>query len=431
MKLQGPENTTDQEPIVLEVADEELTTELEVSTPGRDKSKTALGVLPDVDNPTRLIIRKTAKGFVKDLSKFTPQSPEYVAKIREINTLAYNESQATTSATTGMLSRASTSLVNSKRSGNETSFKVASSLAELRTMVDELNPNQSGKGLQAIIRKLPFGNKMNQHLQRYESSRDQLDAIIESLEDGRTSLITDNAELSEEKARQWENMLQLRDYIYLAEELVNEIKLAVDELRAAGNEEAAHALEADALFAANQRYQDLTVQATVATQGYMAMELIRQNNNELIKGVERTQTTTMTALETSVIIATALAQQKRIIDQVDATNESTNSLIVATGKALRTQTARIQEQASSSGVSIEALQQAQGDIIATITAIDTFKVKANAQMEVTIGNITKQLAVARPHLDRVQAIESAESGANSLETSTRKAIGAVKDSGKE
>ena len=129
------------------------------------------------------------------------------------------------------------------------------------------------------------------------------------------------------------------------------------------------------------------------------MELIRKNNVELIKGVERAQNTTLVALKQAVVIATALGNQKRILDQVDATNEVTNKLIVSTGQSLRMQTERIHAQATASGFSPEALLRAQQDIFATIGAIDAFKVKANVQIEKTVQSLTNQLTNARPYLD--------------------------------
>jgi uncharacterized protein YaaN involved in tellurite resistance len=397
-KLNSPEQE-----LILEAADDDLTTELAVSEDG--KTSSATGILPSVGDQTKLQIGETAKGFVKDLMQFSPQSPEYIQKVREINTLAYQEINLTTDGSSRMLDRATSSIAGAKRDGSDTSLKVASTLGELRSTIEDLSPGNNKKGIQRFISMLPGGNKINKYFQRYESAKGQLTAIVQSLDEGRKDLEMDNNDLATEKANQWDNMLRLREYILLAEALRTELETEISSLKAAGNLEAAHALETDMLFAVNQRYQDLVTQVTVATQGYMAMELIRKNNIELIKGVERTQNTTLTALRTSVIIAQALDQQKIILDQIDATNEATNRIIMATGQALRQQTERVHSQAASSGVSVEALQKAHEDIFATINAIDTFKVKANDQMKVTINNLNKQLERAKPQLDRVRAIE--------------------------
>ena len=82
--------------------------------------------------------------------------------------------------------------------------------------------------------------------------------------------------------------------------------------------EKAKALRDDVLFYARQKHQDLLTQQAVSIQGYLAIDLVRKNNLELIKGVDRATTTTVAALRTAVIVAQALANQKLVLDQITA-----------------------------------------------------------------------------------------------------------------
>lgn len=395
--------------IVLTTPDEGLAHELKAGDSAATSE--ALGLIPAQRADEREQIASTAKQFISDLTAFSPQSPEYVEKIREISTLGYTETVSSAVASQRMLEQASTSIAGSRKQKNDTGTKVAEALGDLRIAVTDLDPNAKSKGLARVLDFVPvFGNKLQRQVQKYDNAQEQLDAIIDSLTNGQKMLVDDNQDLENEKAAQWQNMISLRDYIYMTESIIAELHSKISELRSAGNVEAADALERDALFAANQRHQDLIMQATVATQGYMAMELIRKNNVELIKGVERAQNTTLVALKQAVVIATALGNQQRILDQVDRTNEVTNQLIINSGKQLRIQTERTNAQATSSGIDPQALLQAQQDIFATINAIDDFKVKANVQIERTVQSLTHQLASARPYLERVKAIEQAEQG---------------------
>lgn len=401
MKLTPPDPA---EELVLTPADDDLTTELVTSTSAATAQ--AVQILPGIEREEQAEIRKAAKAFVKGLNELTPQSPEYAEKVREISRLGYEESFSSSGATERILNNASSSVAGAKKTGNSTAIQVATTLGDLRTIVEGIDPNNNGKGVARIIAKLPFGNKINQHVQRYDTAKEQLDAVIDALNLGKEQLTSDNEVLREEKVAQWNNMLVLRDYIYLAENLVAEIKENIANAKARGDYQTAEALERDVLFAANQRYQDLITQATMAAQSYMAMELVRNNNAELIKGVERASHTTVVGLETAAIVSTALTNQKVVVDQIDAVNSATNELIVRTGQALRTQTDRIHSQAASSGVDPEALRKAQNDIFSTLNAIDTFRVKANSQMEQTVNVLTRQLADMSPSLERVKALET-------------------------
>ncbi|MBN9630971.1 MAG: toxic anion resistance protein, partial [Actinobacteria bacterium] len=146
--------------------------------------------------------------------------------------------------------------------------------------------------------------------------------------------------------------------------------------------------------------QDLTTQIAVSVQGYLALDAIRKNNLELIKGVERARTTTVAALRTAIIVAQALGNQELVLDQISALNDATNAMIDRTGELLRQQTARVHEEAVSTGVSLETLQHAFDNVFATMDAIDGYRVKAVESMAKTVDALEQQVERSRSYLDR-------------------------------
>ena len=178
--------------------------------------------------------------------------------------------------------------------------------------------------------------------------------------------------------------------------------------------EKARALREDALFYVRQKRQDLLTQLSVTVQGYLALDLIRKNNAELVKGVERATTTTVSALRTAVIAALALGNQRLVLDQINALNTTTGNVIESTSVMLRQQTAEIQNQAASATVSIEKLQAAFNNIYATIDAIDTFKLSALDTMKVTIDSLSKEVARAQVYVERARSADVARAQADNL-----------------
>ena len=130
------------------------------------------------------------------------------------------------------------------------------------------------------------------------------------------------------------------------------------------------------LFYVRQKHQDLLTQLAVSIQSYLAIDIIIKNNIELIKGVDRASTTTISALRTAVIVAQALGNQKLVLDQIAALNTTTSGMIERTSEMLKDNSAAIQEQAASSSIGIEQLQAAFANIYATMDSIDEFKIKA-------------------------------------------------------
>ena len=159
------------------------------------------------------------------------------------------------------------------------------------------------------------------------------------------------------------------------------------------------------LFYVRQKHQDLLTQMAVSIQGYLAIDLVRKNNIELIKGVDRATTTTIAALRTAVIVAQALANQKLVLDQITALNTTTSNLIESTSKLLATQSVDIQKQAASATIGIDSLKAAFANIYQSMDAIDTFKAQALDAMSETVTSLQTEIDKSQAYLKRVRASE--------------------------
>jgi uncharacterized protein YaaN involved in tellurite resistance len=351
-------------------------------------------------------INAQARAFVSEVSAMSPFSPEYSSKIDGINRLAGQQLVASASTSSRLLERSSTSLAGAKKSGSNAQVQVASTLGELRSTVEDLTPSNADLSVgRKILGIIPGGNKLAKYFQKYESAQTQLDKIIKSLMAGQDALFKDNASLAQEKTQLWETMQALSEYAVFAKALDTATGSKIDEMKMQGQIEEAGKLDSDVLYPIRQRHQDILTQLAVSVQGYLAIDMIRKNNTELIKGVERARTTTISALRTAVIVAQALANQKMVLDQIDAINTTTNNMILKTSEMLKDQTARIHQQAASSGVSVETLQKAFDNVFQTMDAIDTFRSQANKSMEGTVQALETGLERARPYLDRVRKQE--------------------------
>ncbi|HST82819.1 MAG TPA: toxic anion resistance protein, partial [Kineosporiaceae bacterium] len=286
-----------------------------------------------------------------------------------------------------------------KEGGLSQGSKVGATLLELRRTVEDLDP-KGATGTRKILGMIPFGNKLRDYFDRYQSAQSQLNAIIQALYNGQDELRRDNASLNQEKQHLWATMAQLNQYIYVAERLDSRLSATIAELETS-NPTRAKALREDVLFYVRQKHQDLLTQLAVSIQGYLAMDIVIKNNLELIKGVDRATTTTVSALRTAVIVAQALANQQLVLDQITALNSTTSRMIESTSEMLKENSIRIQSGAAASAVGLPELQRAFANIYATMDAIDTYKVAALDSMAATIGTLETETVKARQYLDRV------------------------------
>jgi uncharacterized protein YaaN involved in tellurite resistance len=373
------------------------------------KDEQAAGAIP-VDDATKSELQKKAEAFAADLAATDTKSPDFTKKIDSITSMGDKDLRASANVSSRMLDRPAAVIKASKGGGGgDAQTRVAGTLVDLRQTITELDPNRADLGgAKKILKWIPGGDKIQRYFAKYESAQSHLNAIIKALDSGQDELRKDNASIETEKANMWTVMGKLSEYQQLAAALDDAITQKVAELEAAGRTEDANTLKSDALFAIRQRRQDIMTQMAVSVQGYMALDLVRKNNVELIKGVDRAQTTTVAALRTAVIVSQALARQKLVLDQITALNETTSNLIEATSNQLKVQGAQINQQAASSTVDIQKLQVAFDNVFQTMDAIDSFRSQAVDSMAQTVTALEGQIERAKPYLERTRRGEGAE-----------------------
>jgi uncharacterized protein YaaN involved in tellurite resistance len=287
-----------------------------------------------------------------------------------------------------------------QKGGLSEGSKVGSTLLELRRTIEDLDPKEA-TGTRKLLGMVPFGDKVTDYFRRYQSAQAHLDGILHALRDGQDELGKDNAALNLEKQYLWDAMARLNQYVYVAERLDARLSARIAELEATDPDKA-KALRDDVLFYVRQKHQDLLTQLAVSIQNYLAIDIVIKNNLELIKGVDRASTTTVSALRTAVIVAQALGNQKLVLDQITALNTTTSGMIERTSEMLRDNSVQIQQQAASATIGLPQLQAAFANIYATMDAIDTFKVQALDSMAATIGTLETEVSKSQAYLERVQ-----------------------------
>ncbi|TQS27122.1 toxic anion resistance protein [Microbispora sp. KK1-11] len=344
-------------------------------------------------------LARKASGFAEELTTLDHRSPEFTRKVHDITSMGDSEIRASSQVANRMLRRPVAALASAKGEGADGQARVAGQLVALRRTIVDLDPKQATAGTRRLLGIIPFGDRLRDYFAKYRSAQKHIDDIIRALKSGQDELRKDNAAIEGEKANLWESMTKLQEYAVLAAALDAELQGRIDRIELTDPEKA-NALRSDALFGVRQKHQDLLTQLAVSAQGYLALDLVRKNNLELIKGVERATTTTIAALRTAVTVAQALANQKLVLDQITALNTTTSDLILATSEMLRTQAGDIQTQAAATTVSMEALSKAFDNIYSTMDMIDGFKAKAVESMAVTVDNLTAELDHARAYLER-------------------------------
>ena len=354
----------------------------------------AAGLVPVGDEAkTKLQVR--VEEFVADLVSQDASSPEFGRRVDQLTNMGRKEIAEASGHSNRFLDRPVRAM--GKDEG------VGADLAELRRTVEALDPGRQGNLMapRKLFGVIPFGNKLRNYFDSYASSQSHISAILARLQGGKDELLLDNAAIDVERQNLWAALGKLEQMIFMSRALDTALEDKADDLDHSDPAKA-KAIRESALFYVRQRTQDLLTQLAVSVQGYLALDLVKKNNVELVKGVDRASTTTVGALRTAVTVAQAMANQKLVLEQITALNTTTASIIDATGQMLKDNTARIHEQAANATIPLETLSRAFQNIYDTMDSIDTFKLKALDSMKQTVTALEGEVGKSKAYIARAQ-----------------------------
>ena len=274
-------------------------------------------------------------------------------------------------------------LVELSKMGGENG-EVVNGLSQLQMQMKDLDPSGIDFAKKGVIGKL--FNPIRNYFAKFEKADDVIAQTIVSLGKGKDVLKRDNTTLEVEQLALRDLTKKLSQQIELGTQMDDAITAAIEKAKTENvDEERIKFIEEEVLFPLRQRLMDMQQMQTVNMQGIIAMEIVRRNNKELIRAVERAENVTISALRIAVTVASALYNQKIVLEKVNAVNEATNKLIGATSKMLKEQGTQIQQQAMESNISVDTLRAAFADTFEALDSVSDYKTKALPQMKTTIA----------------------------------------------
>lgn len=267
---------------------------------------------------------------------------------------------------------------------------VAKGLMELQREMKGLDPSVIDFTKKGFLGKL--FNPLRGYFEKYQKADSIICDIVDSLEKGKSTLKNDNTTLEIEEIALRDITKKLMKEIEMGtlmdESIENQIQLARSRNE---DEDKIRFISEEILFPLRQRIMDMQQMIVVNHQGIMAIEIVRRNNKELIRGVDRAKTVTVTAMRIAATVASALYNQKIVLKKIEMLNATTNELITGTSRMLKEQGVEIHKQSMESNISVDTLKTAFEDCLSAIDDISKYKMEALPKMKDTISQF-KELA---------------------------------------
>ncbi len=239
--------------------------------------------------------------------------------------------------------------------------------------VDELDPNRKLSWWEKLLGK---AKPMAEFMAKYEGVQEQIDNISDQLLEHETVLLKDIKSLDKLYEKTLDFYDELALYIAAGEE---KIRLLDEQDIPAMEKTVAEAPEDEGVMRAQElrdlraarddlerRVHDLKLTRQVTMQSLPSIRLVQENDKSLVTKINSTLVNTVPLWETQLAQAVTISRSRDAAAVVRDANDLTNELLTANSKNLKEANKVVREEMERGVFDIEAVKQANADLIETI-----------------------------------------------------------------
>lgn len=189
-------------------------------------------------------------------------------------------------------------------------------LVALRQILEDLSPPPHRPSWRNLWQTAPRRRTISA-----PEAKARLNQILHALYAHQDALRRDNAVLEHTAAALAQQQTQTQHLVQVARQIDAALSAGMATLTS-HDPLKAQLVQDDILYALRGRITDLLTQLTVAQQAELAIGLIRRNNGTLLSNIERAATTTVSALQVTLLLAQSLQAQSKVMQEVRALEDA-------------------------------------------------------------------------------------------------------------
>ncbi len=351
-----------------------------------------------VDELNAVVLPEPSADLVPLPAADAPTAEEIRARMAEIDMADTNSIVSFGSAAQAELQQISQSMLAGVK--NDDIGPAGDSLREIvgtirGFSVDELDPNRRRSWWERLFSK---AKPVHDFLAKYEDVQEQIDKITDNLLQHEHTLMKDIKSLDKLYEKTLDFYDELALYIAAGEEKLRDIDENVipakeAEVNAAPeDDQVIKAQELRDLRAARddleRRVHDLKLTRQVTMQSLPSIRLVQENDKSLVTKINSTLVNTVPLWETQLAQAVTIQRSTEAAKAVKEATDLTNQLLTQNAANLRESNKLVREEMERGVFDIEAVKQANEDLIATINesleiADEGKRKRAEAEAEMT------------------------------------------------
>ena len=302
----------------------------------------------------------------------------------DIDSMGMAEAKEIALSSNNLMNRQLKELDNSSVKENK---KVVKSLMDMENKIVELNPAKAGINWDDPLRggrifgiKLPFiGDKLQKYIQKTRDASQYIEMVNKELDEGSQIIRESIGEIDLEKQKNLEITMRSNEYLYLNSAIVKKVESRMIENKL--NDKEKELVTEVILYPLEQKKSDLNTQIHVAITSYYGLDVIQKNNKELLRGVQRCQMVALPALNTSITMASALADQKNVHDTVGAINQTAEEMLNNVSTMVSSQSQQIQKSAQSETIKRKSIMDNYKKIEDALKKTSEYRLQAHAALK--------------------------------------------------
>jgi uncharacterized protein YaaN involved in tellurite resistance len=371
------------------------------------KAPDAAFALVPLKEETRVSAVSQADQFIADLLHMDVTSGDFRARLDSAFRLGRKEIGDSALLTGKFMEK------NFVSDADNPAFKV---MNEMRGLFETLDPGKEGDLFSShkILGVIPFGNRLQAYLQRFDSASGSLRKLIDNIYGVEDELARDDQELFATMNKLLDAMTKLKAVDIFIDHLDHSLTETVAKLKTS-DPARAKAIEQEVLFYARQASMDVKTQMLVCINGYKMLEGLRKTGRELRNGCDRMATIGMSSLSIAVTLARAQGYQMKVMDALKQGSAAIEGLMASTAKMFGDHVDRLVEFQSNPLIGVQTLKSSFDTVFAGLDKLDEFRSKSIESMGANITLLKGLLAEGESRIERertaVKAISDATTSA--------------------
>lgn len=350
-------------------------------------------------------VEQQVTSFLDSLMKGDPNSDEFKAKMDAAFSIGRKEISDSTTLSNRFTKK------NFVGAEDSPAYKA---ISNMRTLFDELNPAHEGDLFTPTTFlgiPIPFGNKLNNYLRRYQSAETQLASIQGDILEAKDEVAKDVAEMGLARQQMWAALEKMEAAAFFIRSLDEKISASIDSLKAT-DPGRARAFEQEVLYYVRQNLGDVQAAQALAINAYNVLGELRKTGRETMNGCDRIMTLGMAALSVAVTLARATGNQIATQKMLSGSKQEIENLIASTGEALNTHVELTTQFSSDPILGVQTLQNMFNKTYEAMDKMEKYRSEALGTMQQNNQMLRDELTKAQTRINNERQASASPMAAN-------------------